>query len=110
LDPRLGIRENPWHHDRAKKEGTLLQKVLPQFNADVERSSAVIAHNPAFDLPIGIQNFCGAGWKQIIIRINNSVPRMRCRTGIFFIAIWIAIQNHSQINRTWIFIFQPAFD
>jgi len=27
-----------------------------------------------------------------------------------FIAIVIAIENHSQINRTLIFIFQPDFD
>lgn len=38
--------------ERAKKEGISLHKVLPLFNADLERSDTVIAHNLAFDLPI----------------------------------------------------------
>jgi DNA polymerase III epsilon subunit-like protein len=37
---------------RAKAEGTSLFKVLPKFNADVERAATVIAHNLDFDLPI----------------------------------------------------------
>ena len=43
--------------DRAKREGTSLYKVLPQFNADVEKASTVIAHNLAFDLPIVTTEF-----------------------------------------------------
>jgi DNA polymerase III epsilon subunit-like protein len=38
--------------ERAKAEGVSLHKVLPQFNADVEKATTVIAHNIAFDLPI----------------------------------------------------------
>ena len=38
--------------ERAKTEGVSLHKVLPQFNADVERAKTVIAHNADFDLPI----------------------------------------------------------
>jgi DNA polymerase III epsilon subunit-like protein len=38
--------------ERAKKEGASLHKVLPQFNADVEKAVTIIAHNAEFDLPI----------------------------------------------------------
>jgi DNA polymerase III subunit epsilon len=38
--------------ERAKREGVSLHKVLPQFNADVEKADTVVAHNAAFDLPI----------------------------------------------------------
>ena len=38
--------------ERAKAEGISLHKVLPQFNADVEKATRIIAHNIAFDLPI----------------------------------------------------------
>jgi DNA polymerase-3 subunit epsilon len=38
--------------ERAKKEGMSLHKVLPQFNADVEKAVTIIAHNAEFDLPI----------------------------------------------------------
>jgi DNA polymerase III epsilon subunit-like protein len=38
--------------DRAKKEGVSLHKVLPRFNADVEKATTIIAHNAEFDLPI----------------------------------------------------------
>jgi len=38
--------------ERAKAEGVSLHKVLPQFNADVEKAVTIIAHNVDFDLPI----------------------------------------------------------
>ncbi|MDD4136654.1 MAG: 3'-5' exonuclease [Methanoregula sp.] len=38
--------------ERAKAEGTSLYKVLPKFNADVEKAETIIAHNLDFDLPI----------------------------------------------------------
>ena len=38
--------------ERAKKEGESLHKVLPRFNADVEKATTIIAHNLDFDLPI----------------------------------------------------------
>ena len=38
--------------ERAKKEGVSLHKVLPRFNADVEKATTIIAHNVEFDLPI----------------------------------------------------------
>ncbi|WP_321507734.1 3'-5' exonuclease [uncultured Methanoregula sp.] len=47
--------------DRAKKEGISLFKVLPQFNADVEKAATVIAHNLAFDLPIINTEFLRCG-------------------------------------------------
>jgi len=43
--------------ERAKANGTSLYKVLPQFNDDVKRSSTVIAHNLAFDLPVVTTEF-----------------------------------------------------
>ncbi|MFA7304019.1 MAG: 3'-5' exonuclease, partial [Methanoregula sp.] len=38
--------------ERAKSEGVSLHKVLPLFNADVEKANIIIAHNADFDLPI----------------------------------------------------------
>lgn len=38
--------------ERAKTEGVSLYKVLPQFNADVEKAETIVAHNLDFDLPI----------------------------------------------------------
>lgn len=38
--------------NRAKKEGVSLHKVLPKFNADVEKAATIIAHNLDFDLPL----------------------------------------------------------
>lgn len=38
--------------ERAKAEGVSLYKVLPQFNADVERATTIVAHNLDYDLPI----------------------------------------------------------
>jgi DNA polymerase III epsilon subunit-like protein len=43
--------------DRAKAEGVSLHKVLPQFNADVEKAETVVAHNLDFDLPIVTTEF-----------------------------------------------------
>lgn len=38
--------------ERAKAEGISLYKVLPALNRDIDRASAIIAHNTDFDLPI----------------------------------------------------------
>ncbi|HPD75591.1 MAG TPA: 3'-5' exonuclease [Methanoregulaceae archaeon] len=38
--------------ERAKAEGISLYKVLPELNRDIDRASAVIAHNADFDMPI----------------------------------------------------------
>ena len=38
--------------ERAKKEGVSLHKVLPQFDADVEKATTIISHNLDFDMPI----------------------------------------------------------
>ena len=69
--------------DRAKAEGVSLYKVLPQFNADVEKADTVVAHNLDFDLPIvtteflrcrletgllGKQYFCTMKTPQIVSR------------------------------------------
>ncbi len=43
--------------ERAKSEGVSLYKVLPQFNADVEKAETVVAHNLDFDLPIVTTEF-----------------------------------------------------
>ena len=38
--------------ERAKAEGISIYKVLPELNRDIDRASAIIAHNVDFDLPI----------------------------------------------------------
>jgi DNA polymerase III epsilon subunit-like protein len=43
--------------ERAKNEGISLYKVLPQFNADIQMATTVIAHNLDFDLPIVTTEF-----------------------------------------------------
>lgn len=43
--------------ERAKKEGESLHKVLPRFNADVEKAREIIAHNLDYDLPIVTTEF-----------------------------------------------------
>jgi DNA polymerase III epsilon subunit-like protein len=50
--PRDSARIHGITTERAKTEGVSLHKVLPQFNADVERAKTVIAHNADFDMPI----------------------------------------------------------
>jgi DNA polymerase III epsilon subunit-like protein len=47
--------------ERAKSEGVSLFKVLPQFNADVEKAETVVAHNLDFDLPIVTTEFLRCG-------------------------------------------------
>ncbi|MFA4860963.1 exonuclease domain-containing protein [Methanoregula sp.] len=55
--PRCAARIHGITTERAKKEGTSLHTVLPQFNADVEKAATVIAHNLAFDLPVVTTEF-----------------------------------------------------
>ena len=50
--PRDSARIHGITTERAKAEGVSLHKVLPQFNADVEKAKVIIAHNADFDLPI----------------------------------------------------------
>ncbi len=53
--------------DRAKREGVSLYKVLPDLNRDIDRASAIIAHNADFDLPI----------------VNTEFMRCRIETNLF---------------------------
>jgi DNA polymerase III epsilon subunit-like protein len=50
--PLDSVKKHGITTERAKAEGTSLHKVLPQFNADVEKATTIIAHNVAFDLPV----------------------------------------------------------
>ena len=50
--PLDSVKKHGITTERAKAEGTSLHKVLPQFNADVEKATMVIGHNVAFDLPV----------------------------------------------------------
>ncbi|MGB7787202.1 exonuclease domain-containing protein [Methanoregula sp.] len=50
--PLESVKKHGITTERAKAEGTSLHKVLPKFNADVEKATTVIAHNLDFDLPI----------------------------------------------------------
>jgi DNA polymerase III subunit epsilon len=62
---------------RAKAEGVSLFKVLPQFNADVEKAETVVAHNLDFALPIVATEFLrcsletGLGEKQYFCTMKN---------------------------------------
>ena len=38
--------------DRAEKEGVLLNKVLEEFNNDLQHANLIVAHNIEFDLPV----------------------------------------------------------
>ena len=69
-----GLREYPRHHDRAKTDGVSLYTVLPQFNADVERSEMVIAHNLDFDLPSVTTKFYGTGLRPVSAGNKPSAP------------------------------------
>ncbi|MFA4860662.1 hypothetical protein [Methanoregula sp.] len=48
-----------------------LHKVLPQFNADVERSAPVIAHNLDFDLPSATTGFLRCGLETNLLPETN---------------------------------------
>ena len=50
--PPDSVKKHGITTERAKAEGTSLFKVLPQFNADVEKAAMIIGHNVAFDLPV----------------------------------------------------------
>jgi len=57
--------------ERAKSEGVSLYKVLPEFNADVERATSVIAHNLDFDLPIVHTEFARCKMTTTILEKQN---------------------------------------
>lgn len=50
--PQAAVAKHGITTERAKIEGVSLYKVLPRFNADVEKVMTIIAHNTEFDLPI----------------------------------------------------------
>lgn len=57
--------------ERAKAEGVSLHKVLPQFNADVEKALTIIAHNVDFDLPIVHTEFMRCKLETNILQKQN---------------------------------------
>jgi DNA polymerase-3 subunit alpha/DNA polymerase-3 subunit epsilon len=57
--------------ERAKAEGVSLHKVLPQFNADVEKAMTIIAHNVDFDLPIVHTEFMRCKLETNILQKQN---------------------------------------
>ena len=74
--------------ERAKNVGVSLHKVLPQFNADVEKAKTIIAHNLDFDLPI----------------VNTEFIRCKLETNCLHDETpgnCLLVQN-SQILRLWI--------
>jgi len=60
--------------ERAKTEGVSLYKVLPQFNADIEKAETVVAHNLDFDLPIVTTEFLRCRLESGLGENNISAP------------------------------------
>jgi DNA polymerase III subunit epsilon len=69
--PQDSVRIHKITTDRAKKEGTSLHKVLPRFNADVEKATKVVAHNAAFDLPIVNTEFLRCNLETNLLKKQN---------------------------------------
>jgi len=82
--------------DRAKREGISLHKVLPQFNADVERSSKVIAHNLAFDLPIVRTEFL-----RCRLETNLATKQTFCTMKTPQIISWCRLPSKSGTRYKW---------
>ena len=69
--PRDAARIHGITTDRAKSEGVSLHKVLPQFNADAEKATTIIAHNLAFDLPIVTTEFLRCRLETNLLKKRN---------------------------------------
>ncbi|MDD1693440.1 MAG: 3'-5' exonuclease [Methanoregula sp.] len=81
---------------RAKQEGVSLHKVLPQFNADVEKATMVIAHNLNFDLPIVNTEFMRCKLETNLMKKQNFCT-MKPRE----IVSWCKIPKSSGTGYKW---------
>lgn len=57
--------------ERAKIEGVSIYKVLPQFNADAEKATKIIAHNLDFDLPTLVTEFLRSKMETCLLEKEN---------------------------------------
>jgi DNA polymerase III subunit epsilon len=82
--------------ERAKAEGVSLHKVLPQFNTDVEKATAIIAHNVDFDLPIVNTEFLRCRLETNLLK-KKTVCTMKPRE----IVSWCRIPKASGYGFKW---------
>ena len=82
--------------ERAKAEGTSLHKVLPLFNADVEKAKTIIAHNLDFDLPIVNTEFMRCNLETNLLKKQNFCT-MKPRE----IISWCKIPKSSGYGYKW---------
>ena len=82
--------------ERAKAEGVSLHKVLPQFNADVEKAETIVAHNVDFDLPIVHTEFMRCKLETNILQKQNFCT-MKPRE----IVSWCKIPKASGYGYKW---------
>ena len=82
--------------ERAKAEGVSLHKVLPQFNADVEKAKTIIAHNLDFDLPIVNTEFMRCNLETNLLKKQNFCT-MKPRE----IILWCKIPKASGYGYKW---------
>ncbi|PKL64685.1 MAG: 3'-5' exonuclease [Methanomicrobiales archaeon HGW-Methanomicrobiales-3] len=94
--PMASVKKHGITTERAKAEGTSLHKVLPQFNADVEKSTMVIAHNTEFDLPIVHTEFVRCRLKTNLLEKENFCT-MKPRE----IVSWCKIPKASGYGYKW---------
>jgi DNA polymerase III epsilon subunit-like protein len=94
--PQDSVKKHGITTERAKAEGTSLHKVLPQFNADVEKAAMVIGHNVAFDLPVVHTEFVRCRLPTTILEKENFCT-MRPRE----IVAWCKIPKNSGNGYKW---------
>ena len=94
--PMASVKKHGITTERAKAEGTSLHKVLPQFNADVEKSTMVIAHKTEFDLPIVHTEFVRCRLKTNLLEKENFCT-MKPRE----IVSWCKIPKASGYGYKW---------
>jgi len=81
---------------RAKAEGVSLYKVLPQFNADVEKAETVVAHNLGFDLPIVTTEFLRCS-----LETGLSGKQKFCTMKTLQVVSWCKIPKASGYGYKW---------
>ena len=97
--------------ERAKAEGVSLFKVLPQFNADVEKAETVVAHNLDFDLPIVTTEFLRCGLETGLMN-----KQYFCTMKSSDIINWCKLPANSgrgykypKLNELYSHLFEPEF-
>ena len=94
--PRSAAKIHGITTERAKKEGTSLHNVLPQFNADAKKAATVVAHNLAFDLPIVNTEFLRCG-----LETNLNEKQQFCTMRDPGIVSWCRLPAKSGTRYKW---------